>query len=69
VVEEYVRLSQSVGRFAQIPHGRYINFLSDFLAREPGATKGEAIKAWHSLKTMDCPKTYRAWMAARRHRP
>ena len=69
LVEEYVRLSQSAGRFAQIPHGRYINFMSAFLARQPSATKREAIEAWHSLKTMDCPKTYRAWVAARRHKP
>jgi hypothetical protein len=61
VVDEYIRLMQSAGRFARVPHGRYINFMSDFLAREPGATKAQAIKAWHRLKRMDCPKTYRAW--------
>jgi len=44
---------------------RYINFMSDFLAAQPGATKAEAIKAWQKLKKMDCPKTYRDWNAAR----
>jgi hypothetical protein len=65
VVAQYVRLTQSAERFARIPHGRYINFMSDFLAGRPGATKAEAIKAWQSLKKMDCPKTYRDWNAIR----
>ena len=69
VVAEYVRLTQSAERFARVPHGRYINFMSDFLARQPGATKAEAIKAWQSLKKMDCPKTYRDWTAARSRKP
>ncbi|MEO6239092.1 MAG: hypothetical protein ABIQ52_19020 [Vicinamibacterales bacterium] len=33
VVEEYVRLSQSTEPFARVPHGRYLNFLSEFLSR------------------------------------
>ena len=65
VVAEYVRLTQSTERFARIPHGRYINFLSDFLAGQPGATRPEAVKAWQSLKKMDCPKTYRDWNTAK----
>ncbi len=65
LVAEYVRLTQSAGRFARIAHGRYINFVSDFTARQPRSTKAEAIKAWKALKKMDCPKTYRAWMAAK----
>lgn len=65
VVEEYVRLSQSPERFAHIPHGRYINFVSDFLAHEPRATTTDAIAAWWVLKEMDCPKTYRAWRSRR----
>ncbi len=70
VVEEYIRLNQSTEPFARIPHARYINFLSDFLSREAGATRDDAIAAWHALKTMDCPKTYLAWRTARskRHR-
>lgn len=61
LVDEYVRLSQYSGRFPRIPQPRYVNFMSEFLERQPGATKREAIEAWHSLKAMDCPKTYRAW--------
>src|SRR5215470_6591003 len=39
VVREYIRLNQIEGRFAQIPSGRYINFLSDFLVAEKGSTR------------------------------
>jgi hypothetical protein len=65
LVNEYVRLNQSTDRFAQIPHGRYINFMSDFLAARNGATKEQAMKAWAILKRMDVPKTYSAWARAR----
>ena len=61
LVKHYVRLNQTVGSFAQIPVGGYINFLSDFLGAEPGATREQAIKAWKTLKTLDVPKTYREW--------
>ena len=62
LVKEYVRLSETSGPFAQIPHGRYINFISDFLASEKGATKEQAIQAWKTLKTLDCPKDYSSWI-------
>jgi hypothetical protein len=38
LVREYVRLSRTDEPYARIPHGRYINFVSDFLASEPNAT-------------------------------
>ncbi|MCA1825508.1 MAG: hypothetical protein ABR567_10660 [Myxococcales bacterium] len=60
LVAEYVRLNQQ-GEFAPIPHGRYINFMSDFLASEKGATREDAVKAWRELKGMDAPKDYRLW--------
>ena len=62
LVREYVRLNQTKGPFAQIPQDRYINFMSDFLAAEKGATRTQAIKAWRQLKTLDVPKNYRAWV-------
>ncbi len=65
LVREYARLNQSTERFARVPHGRYINFMSDFLAAQTGATKEQAIKAWSILKSMDVPKTYSAWARAR----
>ncbi|HEY8224173.1 MAG TPA: hypothetical protein VIG25_02770 [Pyrinomonadaceae bacterium] len=61
LVREYVRLNQTNGAFAQIPHGRYINFLSDFLKAEKCATREQAIKAWEKTKTLDAPKNYRSW--------
>ena len=62
LVKEYVRLCQSEGPFPQVPTGRYINFMSDFLASEKGATREQAIQAWKHLKTLDAPKTYRSWL-------
>ena len=62
LVKEYIRLNQTRKPFAQIPHGRYINFMSDFLAAEKGATREQAMKAWRKLKTLDVPKNYRSWM-------
>jgi SAP domain-containing new25 len=58
---EYVRLNQTDGAFDQIPQVRYINFLSDFLKAEKGATRKQAIKAWETVKTLDAPNTYRSW--------
>src|SRR5438132_2678086 len=62
LVKEYIRLNQTKKPFAQIPHGRYINFMSDFLGVEKGATREQAMKAWRKLKTLDIPKNYRSWV-------
>ena len=67
LVKEYVRLNQ-MDRFARVPHGRYINFMSDFLTARSGATREQARKAWAELKTMDIPKTYAAWTRRASHR-
>jgi hypothetical protein len=63
VVREYVRLNQVQGSFpqVQIPSGRYINFLSDFLAGEKNPTRAQALKAWEQLKKAEIPKNYREW--------
>ena len=61
LVREYVRLCRSDEPFARMPHGRYVNFVSDFYAHRPAASREEIIAAWHELKTMDCPKTFRDW--------
>jgi len=66
LVKAYVRISTAAEPYAKIASGRYINFLSEFLRREPAATRAAAIRAWHALKTMNCPKTYAAWRR-RRH--
>jgi hypothetical protein len=68
LVREYVRLNQIEQPFARIPHGRYINFVSDFLATEKDSTREQAIQAWEKLKELDIPKTYLAWVKARSSR-
>ena len=69
LVKEYVRLNQTREPFAKIPHDRYINFMSDFLAAEKGATREQAISAWKQLKALDAPKNYRSWVKARSSSP
>jgi hypothetical protein len=64
LITEYVRLSAPGDTYARVPHVRYINFLADFLAREPRATRAAAVRAWHAVKRMDCEKTYAAWRRA-----
>lgn len=61
LVRQYVKLNQMEGSFPQAPSGRYINFLSDFLAAEKSSTRVQAMKAWRELKKLDIPKTYQAW--------
>jgi hypothetical protein len=69
LVIEYVRLNQTKDPFAQIPHGRYINFISDFLAAEKVATREQAMRAWEKLKILDVPKNYRSWVKSQSSKP
>ena len=62
LVKKYVQLNQIKEPFAHIPHGGFINFMSDYLASETDATREQAILAWHELKTLDVPKDYRSWV-------
>ena len=68
LVTQYVKLNQLEGSFPQAPSGRYINFLSDFLAAENSATREQAMNAWGQLKTLDIPKDYRSWKKYRQQR-
>lgn len=61
LVDKYIELNQGEGPFKQEPTGRYINFLSNFLKNEKGASREDGIRAWKELKEMDIPKTYDAW--------
>jgi SAP domain-containing new25 len=61
LVQEHVRLNQSTEPFASVPHARYINFLSEFMATGKGASREAALKAWHELKGLNIPKDYRSW--------
>ncbi len=67
IVRQYVALGK-VERFEKIPHGRYINFVAEFLAAEKNGTRAAAIAAWAELKTMDIPKNYASWTKARARR-
>jgi hypothetical protein len=67
LVDEYIALN-SLERFEQIPHPRYINFLADYFAAEKGASRKDALAAWKTLKRMDAPKTYKSWRAATRRK-
>jgi len=64
LVRQYVALNK-MPRFARVPHGRYINFVADFLEARNGATRAEAIAAWNELKELDVPKDYASWVKAR----
>lgn len=61
LVRQYIVLNQSEGSFDQIPSGRYINFISDFMKDQPDAPRSNVIKAWEQIKKLGAPKTYAAW--------
>ena len=61
LAREYARLNETDKPFKQIPHGRYINFVSDFFNGEAGATRAKVTKAWKELKALDVPKDYASW--------
>lgn len=66
LVDHYIALNKTQGSFARIPQGRYINFLADFLHNEPDATHDKAVTAWHQLKQLGAPKSYKAWKKHRK---
>lgn len=61
LVQQYLKLNKVKGRFSQLPSGRYINFLSDFMGQEKNSTREDAINAWKQLKKLNTPKNYQAW--------
>ena len=67
LVCQYIALNR-MQRFERIPHGRYINFVADFLEADKRATRAEAIAAWIELKELDVPKDYGSWVKARTRR-
>ena len=52
----------------RIEHGRYINFISDFMAQNPRRSHSDAVRAWQEVKRMNAPKTYQAWAARTKRR-
>ena len=67
LVLQAIALNQSKRGPLRIEQGRYMNFISDYMAANRGASHANAVKAWHEVKAMDAPKTYAAW--ARLSRP
>jgi hypothetical protein len=67
LVRQYIALNK-MQRFEKIPHGRYINFVAEFLAADKGATRAAAIAAWTEVKKLDVPKDYASWVKARAKR-
>ncbi len=64
LVDEFVKLN-ACDHYEPMPVTRYINFLSDYMKHESGATREEGIAAWHELKRMDVPKDYASWKRAK----
>ncbi len=61
LISEFIRLNRTEGKFKKAEVGRYINFLSEFLANEQGATRTQAIREWKKLKDLNIEKNYRSW--------
>jgi hypothetical protein len=61
LVNEYIRLNEDEVPFKKIPHGRYINFVAEYLKNEPNATREKAIEEWKKLKNLAVPKDYKSW--------
>jgi hypothetical protein len=67
LVKRAIELNKTKNGPLRIEHGRYMNFVSDFMRANKKASLGEAVKAWEELKAMDAPKTYESWSNARKH--
>lgn len=65
LVRQYMALNK-MPRFDRVPQPRYVNFVAAFLEAENGATRAEAIAAWHELKALELPKDYTSWVKARK---
>ena len=61
LVHQAIALNKSKRGPLRVEHGRYMNFISDFMAANKGASHDDAVRAWHEVKAMDAPKTYAAW--------
>ncbi len=60
LIKQFVRLNETE-KFEKVAVGRYINFLSDFLSNENGATRQQAINEWKKLKRLDIENDYKSW--------
>ena len=62
LVLQAIALNESKRGPLRVEHGRYMNFISDYMADNDGAAHSDAVRAWHEVKAMDAPKTYTAWL-------
>lgn len=46
LVQQSLTLNQTKSGPLRLEHGRYINFISDFMAANPGAKHSDAVRAW-----------------------
>jgi hypothetical protein len=60
LIKEYIRLN-NINRLPQIPSAKFNNFITDYLKKEEGKTRTDAVKAWEKLKKMNIPKDYNSW--------
>lgn len=61
LVKQIMKLAKTHKGPLRTEHGRYNNFISDFLSNNHG-TRQQAVKAWNKLKSLDIPKTYASWV-------
>ena len=61
LVLQAIALNESKRGPLRVEHARYMNFISDYMAANKGASHDDAVRAWHEVKAMDAPKTYAAW--------
>jgi len=66
LVRQAIELNKTKDGPLRVEHARYINFISDFMKANKHAPMGEAIAAWNVVKEFDTPKTYQAWLTARK---
>lgn len=65
LVRHFVELNSGDRVPLRTEHGRYNNFVADYAAAYPEASRREMIEAWKELKELDAPKTFAAWQAHR----
>ena len=61
LVKQAIKLNKTKRGPLRMAHGRYINFVSDFMAANRKASHAAAVRAWKAIKALDAPKTYEAW--------
>ena len=61
LVIQAIALNDSKRGPLRLEHGRYMNFISDYMADNQSASHDDAVRAWHQVKAMDAPKTYSVW--------